>query len=231
MRARIFDPFFTTRADGRLGLGLTVVHGLVNRHAGRIDVASRVGVGTIVTVWLPPSGKRPAAGDERPAPAAGVPSRDNGHPATTAPALPPAPTPESHGAVDGGTRPPAREATVLVLEEDEAARATLVESLRGAGYRAVSAPDAPSGLAMAEAVRFDLVLADLALRQRSGLAVARAVKRASPDTAVVLMTDWGHLLDPERLREQGVDLLLVKPFRADRLLAVVEEALRLRPLA
>ena len=74
------------------------------------------------------------------------------------------------------------------------------------------------------------MLADLALPERSGLAVARSVKRASPRTRVVLITGWAHLLDPERLREHGVDLMLVKPFRAERAIAVVSEALRLHGL-
>jgi DNA-binding response OmpR family regulator len=43
----------------------------------------------------------------------------------------------------------------------------------------------------------------------------------------VLVTGWGHLLDPARLRESGVDLMLVKPFRLERVQSVVAEALRL----
>jgi DNA-binding response OmpR family regulator len=59
--------------------------------------------------------------------------------------------------------------------------------------------------------------------------VARSVKRMRPETPVVLITGWGHLLDPERLRDSGVDLMLVKPFRLERLLSVLGDALRLRP--
>jgi DNA-binding response OmpR family regulator len=55
------------------------------------------------------------------------------------------------------------------------------------------------------------------------------VKRLRPGTPVVLITGWGHLLDPEKLREAGVDLMLVKPFRLERVLAVLADALRLRP--
>jgi DNA-binding response OmpR family regulator len=59
--------------------------------------------------------------------------------------------------------------------------------------------------------------------------VARSVKRMRPGTPVVLITGWGHLVDPARLRDSGVDLMLVKPFRMERLLAVLQDALRLRP--
>jgi two-component system response regulator AtoC len=90
------------------------------------------------------------------------------------------------------------------------------------------AADAPTGLARLEAGRFDVVLADLSLPGGSGLDIARLVKRIRPETSVVLMTGWGHLLDPARLREHGVDLMLVKPFRTERVLAVVGEAFRLR---
>ncbi len=45
---------------------------------------------------------------------------------------------------------------------------------------------------------------------------------------MVLITGWGHLLDPLRLRESGADLMLVKPFRIERVISVVSDALRLR---
>ena len=104
----------------------------------------------------------------------------------------------------------------------------LVESLTQAGYRVASAGDGLNGLASFQRERFDVVLTDLSLPERSGLEVARDVKRMNPETAVVLLTGWGHLLDPVRLRSSGVDLTLVKPFRLERVLAVVAEALRLR---
>ncbi len=55
---RIFEPFFTTKSSGAgVGLGLAVVYGIVERHHGTIEVDSRVGGGTRVTVRLPLRGE------------------------------------------------------------------------------------------------------------------------------------------------------------------------------
>lgn len=51
---KIFDPFFTTKADGRgSGLGLSISHGIIEQHKGRVLVESRPGEGTTFTVCLP----------------------------------------------------------------------------------------------------------------------------------------------------------------------------------
>ncbi|PKN50349.1 MAG: hypothetical protein CVU58_01300 [Deltaproteobacteria bacterium HGW-Deltaproteobacteria-16] len=51
-QARMFDPFFSTRKTGT-GLGLAVVHNIVEQHHARIDVESENGKGTTVTLVLP----------------------------------------------------------------------------------------------------------------------------------------------------------------------------------
>jgi PAS domain S-box-containing protein len=55
--ARIFDPFYTTKKEGAgLGLGLSTVFGIVDRHKGVITVESETGKGTAFTITLPSAG-------------------------------------------------------------------------------------------------------------------------------------------------------------------------------
>jgi PAS domain S-box-containing protein len=58
LQTRIFDPFFTTKGHERMGLGLSISQGIVRKHEGTLEITSRKGQGTIVSVRIPLAGYR-----------------------------------------------------------------------------------------------------------------------------------------------------------------------------
>jgi len=118
---------------------------------------------------------------------------------------------------------------ILTIEDDPAIRRGIVDALRFAGYRALEADRGDTGLEMALAREFDLLLLDLVLPGRDGLEILREVRRLRPTLPIIILTARGEEADRVRGLNDGADDYVVKPFSVKELLARVEAVLRRTP--
>ncbi len=189
---RIFEPFFTTKAPGEgTGLGLAVVHGIVQAHNGAIAVRSHPGAGTRFDVWLPLLASTPA-------------------PVVPPAALAQAPSPDGQ---QNGLH-------VVYIDDYEALVFLVGRLLRKLGFRVStfeSGEAAVQWLRSHPQDAVDLVVTDQNMPGMSGLDVARELRRLRPGLRVVMIS--GHVTDAlvTEAAELGVFRVLGKQDSMDAL--------------
>lgn len=117
--------------------------------------------------------------------------------------------------------------TVLIIEDDDALRAIVAETLQGAGYKVLQAESPQQALTLAAQSDLDihLVVADVVLPGRKGPETAEQVRNIQPGARVLLMSGYTDpLLDGNPLMEPGMPFI-GKPFTRDALLRKVREVL------
>ena len=184
---RVFDLFVQAtrsldRAQGGLGIGLTMVRSLVRMHGGSVRAFSDgPGLGSEVVVRLPRQRAAVPVTTER-APSRPIPSK------------------------------PSRPLRVLVVDDNLDAATSLGTLLSLIGHVVTLAPDGPTALTLVATASPDLVLIDIGLPVMDGYALAAALRDAGLDRAtLVAVTGYGREDDVRRSREAGFDDHLVKP--------------------
>jgi DNA-binding response OmpR family regulator len=115
--------------------------------------------------------------------------------------------------------------TILVVEDDQNLRETLLEALEAEGYAAIPAADGREALARFRAEHPDLVLLDLMLPELSGIEVTRVI-RAESAVPIVMLTARGSEVDKVVGLEIGADDYVTKPFSVRELTARLRAILR-----
>jgi len=194
IREQIFEPFYTTKDKNKgTGLGLSVVHGIVARHHGSIEVDSAPGRGTTFRILLPLSE---------------APSSESRSPAISESALP----------VGAGER-------ILVVEDEEDARATFARVLEHLGYEVEALPNGNDVEMLLAGESFDLLLTDLMLPGISGREVAALLTDRWPEMKVIIMSGYAGDEDLRRRVASGDVRFLQKPFQTNSLAHAVRAAL------
>jgi len=190
--ARIFEPFFTTKPVGEgTGLGLAVVHGIVQEHRGSVEVQSVVGEGSTFHVYF--------------------------HALETPVAAAAAKTPNVAVAVHGEGKHVLfvddDEAIVFLMKR-------LLER-KGYLVSAYTDPHAAIAAARATPERFDLAVTDYNMAGMSGLEVARELRRIRADLPVALASGYITEELRATAPQAGVSELIYKPNTVEDLCAAI----------
>jgi signal transduction histidine kinase len=185
---KVFEPFFTTKPSGLgTGLGLSQVHGFVKQSGGH------------VTIYSEPSGPNHGTTVKLYLPR----SREEGD------IVLPEPPKRAHKS--------RREATVLVVDDEEGVRAFAAEALVELGYDVLSADGADQALSILEGADINILLTDVVMPGKSGRVLADAVTKAKPDVRVLYMTGYTqNAIVHNGVLDAGTHLI-TKPFTIGQL--------------
>ena len=211
----IFDPFFTTRGRTEgTGLGLSVVHGIVQRHSGSINVDSAPGKGTRFLIYIPialqniedlqdakPDSQRP------PEPLAETPGQ-------------PKPTPTSLSQDRADQR--------ILIVDDQTHIVQLVERIcKSLGYQVTSTQSAATAETMVvqNPDAFDLLITDMTMPIMTGLQLANSAHASAPEMRILLMTGNNNAISESEAVNAGIDAMISKPFGLQELAQAIESLL------
>ena len=116
--------------------------------------------------------------------------------------------------------------TILVVEDDAAILAGIVDLLEAQGYRPIAAKDGKVALRLYRETKPALVLLDIMIPEKSGYDVCKEIRRDDACTPILMLTAKGEEVDKVVGLEIGADDYIVKPFGVKELLARIRAALR-----
>jgi PAS domain S-box-containing protein len=183
------------RSEGGLGIGLTVVKRLVELHGGEVRAESEgLGKGSTISVRLPLLQSPSVNGA--------------GHSVTMEPG--------AAGMTSGECR-------VLVVDDNQDMRESLVELLELSGYETREAGNGATALEVVREFHPTVVLLDIGLPGKDGYQIAREVREMAPEPPIrlIALSGYGRRHDMELSREAGFDHHLVKPVEFDQLLKLI----------
>ena len=115
---------------------------------------------------------------------------------------------------------------ILIAEDEPRIASFLEKGLRAKGYTTTIATDGTEALSMALDDNFDLLLLDLGLPEKDGLAVLEQLRGQGVTVAIIILTARDDIKDKLAGLEGGADDYMTKPFRFEELLARIRLRIR-----
>ncbi len=124
----------------------------------------------------------------------------------------------------------AAKAHILIIDDDANTLASLARAFRLAGHEATVCDNAARAIELTKAQRFDLILSDVVMPGRDGIALLEDLKNGGVVSPVVMMSGQATIEMAVRATRLGATDFLEKPISTDKLLLTVENAVRLTRL-
>ena len=118
----------------------------------------------------------------------------------------------------------ARNATVLVIDDEEIMREILDALLTREGYTVRLAADGAAGLEIARSVPIDAAVVDVMMPGMDGLSVLDEIKKIDEDVAVIMITAFASVETAIAAMKRGAFDYITKPFKNDEVLVVLRNA-------
>ena len=122
------------------------------------------------------------------------------------------------------------ERVVLVVDDEAAQRTVLAGFLRKRGMEVVPAAGADEAVHIASSRMIDIVLTDLNMPGRDGLALIDSLRAINPELPVIVMTAFGTVASAVDAMKRGAADFLTKPINLDELEVLVTRTLERRAL-
>jgi two-component system response regulator PilR (NtrC family) len=120
---------------------------------------------------------------------------------------------------------------ILIVDDEPSMRDLLSILLGRAGYLVTAVEDGEDAIAQIGKEIFDVVITDMKMPKVGGLDVLRAVKKASPDTVVLVVTAFASTDSAVEAMKCGAYHYLTKPFQIDEVQLILRNALERRRLS
>ncbi|MBF0529318.1 MAG: response regulator, partial [Deltaproteobacteria bacterium] len=121
--------------------------------------------------------------------------------------------------------------SILFVDDEEAIAQLSEEILLHLGYQVTSLTSSREALTLFQnqPKKFDLVITDQSMPYMSGLELAQKIMKIRPDIPVILCTGFSQQVSPEKAREAGIRLFLMKPLILQDLANAVRQTLDASP--
>src|SRR5919106_5615705 len=123
-----------------------------------------------------------------------------------------------------------RNASILVIDDEEIMREILEALLTREGYHVRLAASAAEGLELAKSVPFDAAIVDVMMPGMDGIAALEELKKLDEDLPVLMITAFASVETAISAMKRGAFDYITKPFKNDEVLVVVRNALERRQL-